>query len=161
MRLTAVPLRPFGSSELYRWLYRRRFAWSLLENAGLGSLARGWRPPLAGRAGCSHARDAVGAAANEGRGEGFGGTPKPTRGTRAPPPAGKSESRDPKFEREARVSVARTSSLLCRRLPAGPAGEKSGRRVERKPGRLEIRDTAGWKPALRVGSARARRFLGP
>src|SRR5438034_6312643 len=45
--------------------------------------------------------------------------------------------------------VAQVSNLLYRRLPACGCAEESGVTVMATLCRLEIGDTAGWKPALR------------
>src|SRR5436309_14558182 len=45
--------------------------------------------------------------------------------------------------------VAQVSNLLYRRLPACGCAEGSGATVRATLCRLEIGDTAGWKPALR------------
>jgi multidrug efflux pump subunit AcrB len=49
---------------------------------------------------------------------------------------------------ESGATVAQTSSLPSRRLPAGQASEESGASATRGAGGLEIRDTADWKSAL-------------
>jgi len=45
--------------------------------------------------------------------------------------------------------VAQISNLLYRRIPSGSAAKAAHALKPRKFCGLEIRDTAGWKPALR------------
>ncbi|MBE0543387.1 MAG: hypothetical protein IH623_18745 [Verrucomicrobia bacterium] len=48
--------------------------------------------------------------------------------------------------------VAQISNLLYRRIPFGRSVERTETRALAKASGLEIRDTAGWNPALRAFS---------
>jgi hypothetical protein len=50
------------------------------------------------------------------------------------------------------LAVAQISNLLYRRIPFGRPAERAETPVRANPCGLKIRDTAGWKPALRAFS---------
>jgi len=68
-----------------------------------------------------------------------------------PPTAIVSVSRSPSLPPSPayEFGVAQISNLLYRRIPFGRPPDNSGTQAGAKAGGLEIRDTAGWKPALR------------